>query len=193
MNWDELGDELERIGEAPGLAYRVAEYRRLLADHAPGDEGRAEILANLADELTTDGQLDEAETLYEDVIADGGRTVLDPHIGLLSVALERVDDARADELLALLLTRSRADQLVIGDYEWIGEILEDAGRLRAALRWFTIPLRDIQPGDIDLMPELALDGRWRVRRELDLPVDAYDEAREVWHEINPAPRRPTGR
>jgi tetratricopeptide (TPR) repeat protein len=186
MNWDELGDELERIGSTPDLAYRVGEYRRLLDGYSPGDEGRAEVLANLADDLTADGQLDEAEVLYQQAIADGGRTVLNPHIGLLSVALERVDEPRADELLAVLLAKSRADQLVVGDYEWIGETLEEAGRLRAALRWFTIPLRDIQPGDIDLMPVLALEGRWRVRRALDLPVDAYDEAREVWHEVNDA-------
>ena len=112
--------------------------------------------------------------------------MLQPRAGLLAVALARGDDARVDELLAELIALSRAERLVIGDYEWIAESLEDAGRLRAALRWFTIPLRDIQPGDLDLMPPLCLDGRWRVRRALDLPVDAYDEAHDVWHEVNAA-------
>nr|MCW2728070.1 hypothetical protein [Aeromicrobium sp.] len=186
MNWDDLGDELERIGDTSDRAYRLGEYRRLLADLSPGEDGLAEVLTNLGDDLTMDGQLDEAEAAYQQAADDGGRTVLNPHVGLLDVALRRGDDTRADELLALLLTKSRADQLVVGDYEWIGESLEEAGRLRAALRWLTIPLRDIQPGDIDLMPVVCLNGRWRVRRALDLPVDAYDEAREVWHEINAA-------
>lgn len=184
MDWDELGDALEEIGEVPNLDFRIGEYRRLLGELPPGREGHAEVLTVLADDLTSDGQLDEAQSTYQAAIDDGGRTILNPHVGLLNVALTQADDARADELLALLLTKSRADELVVGDYEWIGESLEESGRLRAALRWFTIPLRDIQPGDLDLMPVIALDGRWRVRRALDLPVDAYDEAREVWHEIN---------
>jgi len=185
MDWDELGDALEEIGEVPHRDVRLGEYRRLLAELGPSDEGRAEVLTNLADDLREDGRLDEAEAAYQQAIDDGGRTVLSPHVGLLDVALERGDDTHADELLALLLAKSRSDELVIGDYEWIGDSLEEAGRLRAALRWFTIPLRDIQPGDIDLMPVIALNGRWRVRRALDLPVDAYDEAHDVWHEVNP--------
>lgn len=184
MDWDELGDALEEIGELPDLDVRLGEYRRLLAELPSRQDGHAEVLTVLADDLTSAGELDEAESLYQQAIDDGGRTVLDPRVGLLGVALERGDDARADELLALLLARSRADELVVGDYEWIGEALEEAGRPRAALRWFTIPLRDIQPGDLDRMPVIALNGRWRVRRALDLPVDAYDEAHHVWHEIS---------
>ena len=186
MDWDELGDALEEIGAVPNRDFRLGEYQRLLTSLAADEEGRAEVLANLGDDLTADGRLDEAEATYQQAVDDGGRTVLNPHIGLLTVALARGDDDRVDDLLALLLTRSRGDGLVVGDYEWIGDALEEAGRLRAALRWFTIPLRDIQPGDIDMMPVGALDGRWRVRRALDLPVDAYDEAREVWHEVNDA-------
>ncbi|MET0766842.1 MAG: hypothetical protein ABW075_11030 [Aeromicrobium sp.] len=182
MDWKELGDTLEEIGRAPDGTDRLGEYRRILADLPAGVEGHAEVLTCLADELKWQGQLDEAEATYRAAIADGGRTVLAPQTGLLNIALGRGDDAEIDEFLALLLTRSRADELVIGDYEWIAESLEEAGRLRTALRWFTIPLRDIQPGDIDLMPVGCLDGRWRVRRALELPVDAYDEAYEVWHE-----------
>jgi tetratricopeptide (TPR) repeat protein len=184
MDWDELGDALEEIGEVPNLDFRIGEYRRLLAELPPGQDGHAEVLTVLADDLTSAGQLDDGEAAYQQAIDDGGRTVLNPHVGLLDVALARGDDVRAGELLSILLVKSRADELVVGDYEWIGDSLEEAGRLRAALRWFTIPLRDIQPGDLDLMPVIALDGRWRVRRALDLPVDAYDEAHDVWHELN---------
>jgi tetratricopeptide (TPR) repeat protein len=183
MNWEELGQQLETIALSEDREHRLAEYRRLLADLAPGQEGRAEVLTCLADDLKWDGDLDQGVELYQQAIDDGGRTVLSPHAGLLDIALERGEDDRADELLAVLLDRSRADALVVGDYEWIGEALEAAGRLRAALRWFTIPLRDIQPGDIDLMPEVCLHGRWRVRRALDLPIDAYDESYEVLQEV----------
>ncbi|KAA1376045.1 hypothetical protein [Aeromicrobium fastidiosum] len=186
MDWDELGDTLADIASLPNRAARLTEYDQLLATFAPGDEGRAEVLMCRADELVDDDLLDEAEAAYGAAVEDGGRTVLDPHVGLLVVALQREDEARVDELLTRLIALSRADELVLGDYEWIAESLEDAGRLRAALRWFTIPLRDIQPGDLDLMPPLCLDGRFRVRRALGLPVDAYDEAHDVWHEVNAA-------
>jgi tetratricopeptide (TPR) repeat protein len=182
MDWEELGDILEGIGltDRPG---RIGEYRELLVQVRPGTEGHAEVLTCLAEALAADGRLDEADATYRQAIADGGRTVLSPHVGLLDVAVARNDDAAVDDLLALLLARSRNDELVVGDYEWIGETLEEGGRLRPALRWFTIPLRDIQPGDVDVMPIVCLNGRWRVRRTLDLPIDAYDEAYEVWHEL----------
>ncbi|AWB92671.1 hypothetical protein [Aeromicrobium chenweiae] len=184
MNWDELCDALDDIDDEPQREQRLSEYRRMLATFSPGQEGRAETLSRIADELAADDRLDEARSTYEEVADDGGRTILSPLAGLLDIALRQEDEARVDELLALLLARSRADQLVVGDYEWIAEALEESGRLRQALRWFTIPLRDIQPGDIDLMPEVVLEGRWRVRRALGLPIDAYDDARDVWHEIN---------
>lgn len=184
MDWDELCDALDEIDAEPQREQRLSEYRRMLASFSPGQEGRAETLSRIADELAADEQLEAARSTYQEVVDDGGRTILSPLAGLLDVALQQEEETRVDELLTLLLTRSRADELVVGDYEWIAEALEDAGRLRQALRWFTIPLRDIQPGDLDLMPVIALEGRWRVRRALGLPIDAYDDARDVWHEIN---------
>lgn len=184
MDWDSLQVELDEIAATPGHDVRQAEYHRLLAGLSPGEEGRAEVLSCLADELRAEGRLDEARTTYQEAVDDGGRTILDPHAGLLAVALADGDDARADELLTTLLARSRAGDLVVGDHEWIADSLEEAGRLRAALRWFTIPLRDIDPGDVDRMPPMCLDGRWRVRRALDLPVDAYDDAHDLWHQVN---------
>lgn len=186
MDWDELGHRLEQIADTLGPDHRIGALRQLLDELPEGSEGRAEVLSNLADDLVGDGQLDAAEDTYQAAIDDGGRTVLTPQVGLLTIALARRDEGRVDELLTSLLARSRSDQLVVGDYEWIGESLEDAGRLRDALRWLTIPLRDIQPGDVDRLPILALDARYRVRRALDLPIDAYDDARDVWHEMDEA-------
>lgn len=187
MDWEELGDKLEEIGLATDRPDRLGEYQQILAGLPAGTEGHAEVLTCMADELKWQGRLDEAAATYRAAIDDGGRTILSPYTGLLNIALERGADEEVDDLLALLLARSRADGLVIGDYEWIGESLEEAGRLRAALRWFTIPLRDIQPGDVDLMPPGCLQGRYRVRRSLELSIDAYDEAHEVWLEATAEP------
>jgi tetratricopeptide (TPR) repeat protein len=182
MNWEELGDMLEEIGLATDRLDRLGEYEQILAGLPGGAEGHAEVLTCMADELKWQGRLDEAEATYRAAIDDGGRTVLSPYTGLLNVALERGADEDVEGHLAQLLAQSRADRLVVGDYEWIAESLEESGRLRTALRWFTIPLRDIQPGDIDLMPPGCLQGRYRVRRALELPIDAYDESHEVYLE-----------
>lgn len=184
MTWDDVNRELVEIAAIADHAQRVGEYRRLLDGLPAGHEGRAEALMYLAEELKESGRLDEARDTYWLAIHDGGRTVLDAHVGVLGLELAAGDETRVDDLLRLLLTKSRGDQLVIGDYEWIGDLLEDAGRLRQALRWFTIPLRDLQPGDVDAMPVLALNGRYRVRRALGMPEDAYDDAHDLWHELN---------
>lgn len=181
MDWDALSETLDEIGSVKDRAYRLDEFRELLTSFEPGQEGRAEILTYLADDLLRDGHLDEARANYQEAVDDGGRTVLTAHVGLLDVALAQGDTARADQLLQLLIDKSRADELVVGDYEWIGDSLEEAGRLRDALRWFTIPLSDIQPGHVEMMPILSLNGRWRVRRALGLPLDAYDDAYKLWH------------
>lgn len=181
MDWDDLSELLDDIGSTQDRAYRLDEFRQLLTSFSPGQEGRAEVLTYLADDLLRDGQLDEAQAMYQEAIDDGGRTILEPHVGLLDVALAKGDGSAADQLLQLLIDKSRANQLVVGDYEWIGDSLEEYGRLRDALRWFTIPLADIQPGHVEMMPILSLNGRWRVRRALGLPLDAYDDAYDVWH------------
>ena len=157
MTWDELNDELEEIGLVQNRAHRVREYRRLLDDLAAGDEGYAEVLTVLAEDLLTDGRPGEAREAYQAAIDDGGRTVLNPRTGLLDVALHEGDDEQVETLLRTLMEQSRADRLGLGDYEWIGESLEEAGRLKQALRWFTIPVRDIQPGDLELLPIVCLD------------------------------------
>lgn len=175
-----ISDELDEISSSTDREYRIAEYRRKIAEFEPGHPERAEYMTYLADDLTARGDLVEARQTYEDAIADGGKTILNPRSGLLTVALVSGDEARITEMLELLMHMSRADVLVIGDYAWIGEALEEAGRMREALRWFTIPLKDMQPGDVDKMPLVCLNGRYRVRRELEMPLDAFDDAHNMW-------------
>lgn len=181
---DEIGDELDAISSIPDRNARIAEYRRKLEEFADGHPQRAEYLTYLADDLTDLGDLVAARQAYEDSIVDGGSTILNPRSGLLRLALKEGDEAVIADSLDLLMKMSRADQLVIGDYAWIAEALEEAGRMREALRWFTIPLRDMQPGDIDKMPLVCLNGRYRVRRALRLPLDAYDDAHTVWSRLD---------
>ncbi len=179
MNFDEACDDIDRIIESHEVNERIEQFRSRSEALSVGEDGRAEYLTSLAGELQLVGDLDGARVAYETAIADGGRTVLEPRCGLLSVEIEAGHEDRVTEMLKDFLARARAGDLTITECEWIGDTLEDAERHREAHRWFTIPLRDIDPLDIDDLPRGPLHGRWRVRRELDLPHDAYDDAAQL--------------
>ncbi len=176
MDIDEVRDEADRITLSLEGAERRTAFRRLVDSLAPGETGRAEFACELADYLALDGQLDEARQAYRDAIADGGLTSLDPRTGLLSVELAAGDEEASAALLSELLAATRTGSLGAVNIEWVGDLLEEQGRLKEAHRWFTIPLRDVDPDDLDQLPPGCLNGRYRVRRALDLPVDRYDEA-----------------
>lgn len=140
----------------------------------------------LAEFHELDGDLETARRVYEEAITDGGPAVLDPRAGLLDVELNSGHTDKAGSLLAELTTKARADQLDITNYEFIGETLEHHERYREAMRWFTMPLRDIDPDDIDELPIMLMNGRFRVRRILELPMDRYDVASEKVRELHRA-------
>jgi tetratricopeptide (TPR) repeat protein len=184
MDFDEASDEIDEIQQTLGLAARIDAFRRRSDELEVGEDGRAEFLACLAGELELNGDVDDARAAYLEAINDGGPTELEPRCGLLSIELTAGHDDRVTELLRELLAMARAQGLSDTEHHWVGESLEAAGRFREAMRWFTIPLRDIDPDDIEALPIALVHGRWRVRRELGLPQDAYDEARDLWMRLN---------
>jgi hypothetical protein len=185
MDFDEACDEIDEIVETFEFPERITMFRNRSDELAPGEDGRAEFLTSLAGELELAEDVDGARATYLAAMADGGPTQLEPRCGLLSIELTAGDDNRVKELLQDLLSMARADTLTSLEYEWIGESLEEAGRFRDAMRWFTIPLRDFDPDDVESLPPALLHGRWRVRRALEMPHDAYDDAREVWRQVQP--------
>ncbi|VXB35570.1 hypothetical protein [Aeromicrobium sp. 9AM] len=180
MDFSDAINEIDEIHESMGLVGRIAAFRARASELEIGEHGRAEFLTSLAAELEMNGELDAARIAYLDAIADGGPTELEPRCGLLMVELAAGDDDRVQNLLAELLSITRLQGLRNTEHQWVGESLEEAGRFREAMRWFTIPLRDLDPeDDLEALPMSLLDGRWRARRELGLPRDAYDEARDL--------------
>ncbi len=178
MDTKDVEDELTRIGVAGTPAQRVVVLRRRIEDFEQGEDGRAEFLAALAGELHLVGDFAGAREASLAAIEDGGPTELDPRCGLLMSELEAGEDDRADVLLAELLVRVRSGLIGSVECEWIASALEEAGRLRQALRWFTLPLLDVHPDDVEDVDTRALEGRYRVRRALGMPLDGYDLARD---------------
>ena len=192
MELVDFADEIETICTSGTPSERVVVLRRRVDDFAPGEIGRAEFLTALAGELNLVEDHEGAREASIAAIEDGGPTELDPRCGLLMNELDAGEDERADDVLKDLLGRARTGALGSVECESIAGSLERAGRLRQALRWFTLPLLEVHPADIEDVDVPALSGRYRVRRELGLPLDMYDHAREEWlaleqeHEESPS-------
>ena len=90
-------------------------------------------------------------------------------------------DAGREAEAELTFLRRRGSRLPSEAIERVAECLEDKGRLKEAMRWFTLGLRDLDPQDDlpDHEEESALIGRWRVRQALELPPDHYDELARI--------------
>ena len=119
--------------------------------------------------------LEEARASYLEGLDDAGPTILHPLVGLLSIAVKTGDDAAREEHHAALLDLARKDVLTDATYEATGETLELGGHPRAALRWYNLALRHLDPDDIESLPIGALNGHDRVRRTLGLPHDCFDD------------------
>lgn len=192
MDLRDFDDELEQICLSGTPAERVVILRQRIEDFELGDVGRAEFLTALAGELNLLEDYAGAREASLAAIDDGGPTELDPRCDLLANELDAGEDERADAVLAELLARARTGSLGSVECEWIAGSLEQAGRLRQSLRWFTIPLLDVHPDDIEDVDLSALNGRYRVRRNLELPLDNYDIARDEWLALEAELERSSG-
>ena len=159
------------------------EAERLLAAAAAlevGVEPRAECLRSAVWWLRQRGDLDQALHCAEQAVADGGTTWVDARGDVISVLLA-MDDARADEVIRELrrdLVNDPDPGILI---QLVAEGLREHGREREALRWYSIGVADIDPGDIEddaFGLTLLLTDRWHLRRELGLRRDHYDLAAE---------------
>jgi tetratricopeptide (TPR) repeat protein len=146
----------------------------LFATMAVGDPGRLDVLQVIADHQALRGEIDAALATLDQAAAEPGH---EEDIVQATRAAYLIQDGRDDESEPLLLElRRRGAGLPWEALERVADALEEAGRLREAMRWFTIGLRDLDPSrDVpDHEEEFALIGRWRVREALELPPDHYD-------------------
>jgi tetratricopeptide (TPR) repeat protein len=183
---DAVQDQIDDIEiNLDGREEKIAALERLLADAVRHSPAWAEVITVLAGHQQALGWHEAAIARLEEVRAAGIDTEPSIEAHLLSAHLGAGNDAEAAALERELRARSRETYLG-DDYSWVGEAYEEADRLKEALRWFSMANRDVDPDDIDMLEPFALAGRWRVRRALGLPEDAYDEAARIVRESNRA-------
>ena len=177
MDQDEVTRRLEEIDFS--RSPRKAEELEAQAQSMPvGEPGRVTFLVAAGGHRQMDKQYDEARRLFELAVEDGGGgSMTHPKSHLLSLALELGDEDAVAPLLVELRGLVRDDRLGTPGCHFVGDTLRRHGRLREAMRWFTIPLTytDLEDGDLDY---LCLIGRYQVRRELEMPQDRFDQIAE---------------
>lgn len=179
VDLDEAYDVIEELQFSLSGDELIEALREQAGALAPGTEGRAAFLNVRGEFLAMAERWDEARASYQEALRDGGPTILHPLVGLLSIAVKTADDIAREESEAALLELARKDALTDATYAAAGETLDLAGHARAALRWYNLALRGLDPEDIDLLPIAALNGRERVRRTLGLPPDQFDDVGPV--------------
>ncbi|AHH93978.1 tetratricopeptide repeat protein [Kutzneria albida] len=160
-------------GEGPAAQ---AEQAEALAAACP--EERAQYLVEAAEGWAAAGRPDRAGELFEAAIADGGQVAGDVrayYAGFL------FDTGRPEAALRQLDDLMAANPNDPAAYVCAAEVLEEAADLDGALRWFTMGLHRFF-GDFgvqDITGDTALlqlvGGRRRVRQQLELPADRWDE------------------
>ncbi len=174
--YDEILDEVEELATRMSTA-RLAQTLEERADAlAPGVSGRAAWLCHAGERWEMADDLERAKACFEEAVRDGGEAYVDPRAQLVNVLLDLGETQRADELLVELRRDVAEGKAAPGPvYEFVGEALELHDRLEEALRWFSWGLTSAHREDPEEVDHGCLNGRFRVRRQLGLPHDRYDE------------------
>jgi tetratricopeptide (TPR) repeat protein len=179
LSLDEVEDLIDSWEINPGVD-TLGPATELFETMAVGDPGRLDVLHVIADHQAMRGNVDGALATLDRA---GPTSDNDAEVLRAMRVAYLIGGGRAEEAEPLLHDLRRGGSRLPDEaLERVAEALEEAGRLREAMRWFTIGLRDLDPHqDYPAHEEeYALVGRWRVRRALDLAPDHYDLlAREV--------------
>lgn len=171
---DAIGDEADALMARTPPRRLAPSLEQRAHDLAPGAVGRAAWLSHAGEVWEQAGERERARACYEEAASDGGPAWLDPRASLVSVLLDLGDNPAAEEHLRAL----RRDLSLHGArgpvHDFVGEALEEHGRLGEALRWFDAGITYLEREDPDGDHGSCLHGRYRVRRELGLAIDRYD-------------------
>lgn len=168
---EELEDETLRTGEHAATGARLAQ----LADEADlHGVSRAEILARAGGQSQLAGQPERAAELYRRAVEDGGPVHGDARAYLADALFDLGHAEEARSWFARIRADEPSDPAV---YHVVAETLEAQRDLPGAHDWASagahLALRAEQPSHVAL--DMLLRARFRVRRDLGLPEDEYDD------------------
>lgn len=171
MTEDELFDLLSWIEETVPLVEKPLAFQTEAATLAEGEHGRTSLLVAAGEHWQMRGEYAKARRCFDEALADGGESTGGPVANLFSLALDEGDEEEATLRVRQLRDLAKQDALIADECHHVGETFEVHGRLREAMRWFTIPLAWADEDELDY---LCLTGRTRVRRALGLAADRFD-------------------
>jgi hypothetical protein len=174
MDDDELFDLLTAIEDRVPLVDKPGRFEREAAALEPGEHGRASLLIAAGEHWQMRGEYDAARRCFETAREDGGEAGSDPVANLLSLALAEGDEEAAGAWDVELRRLAREDGVSGTTCHLVGESYEKHGQLRLALRWYNIPFTHGDPV-VDVMDDILLVARRRVRAELGLAPDRLDQ------------------
>ncbi|SEE20098.1 hypothetical protein [Jiangella alba] len=177
MNRPPLTDRMLDRAEA-ALRDRPAALARQFEDWA-GDpqrddvEDAATLLVEASEAWVRAGEPEQAVDAARRAVEAGHDVAPDTRCYLVGALLAAGRTGDADAVAAEVRRSRRGDTFVLS---FLGESYEEAGHLVEAHRWFTMGLAAAERGgDPAGAAPALLAGRFRVRRELDLPVDEDDQ------------------
>ena len=168
---EDLFDEIEYGSRADKAEAHEKAARSIPA----GEHGRVMFLKSAAEHWVMRGEVEHARSLLAEAADGPDEGVLSVRAIQLTMALKEGADEEAASLLQQLLVDFRADRVTTSTCHYVGESLREAGELKKAHRWLTLPLSNVDPDeDLDALEEMCVEDRARVRRELGLPHDRFD-------------------
>lgn len=168
---DELEDETLRTGEHAKTAANLA---RLAEEGRVVGLSRAEVFTRAGGQWQLAGEPERAAELYQRAVDEGGAVQGDARAFLADALFELGREEEARSLLEQIRADGPTDPAV---YHCVAETLEARRDLSAAHRWatngVTLVLQDEKPSPSAL--DMLLRARFRVRRDMGLAEDDYDE------------------
>jgi hypothetical protein len=171
-------DSIEFDAAASGDHAAAARQMSLLAATGSETAGmpRAEAFLRAGEQWLLADDPAEAVTGFRRALADGGPVFVDPRVPLARALFQLGRQAEAQEIITKLKAEGSADPRTC---DMVAELLVEREDMTAALDWATAGVQlclsqASQATDTSELPML-LSLRYRIRNDLGLPEDAYDQ------------------
>jgi hypothetical protein len=183
--FDEIEFQAARTGNHVRAAVRMTQLARAVQAGSDGGISRAEAHLRAGEQWLMADDAEAAAAEFSLAIEDGGPTFADPRVYLARAlfAMDRADEGR--ELIGAL--EASRDQLTPRTCDLLAELQVDHGDLRAALEWADCGVRRCMESDDKTELRLLLSLRYRIRNDLGLPEDDYDQLLDDRRGVLPPP------